>query len=136
MPAKFEIKKANDGQFFFNLIAGNGEVILTSEQYTAKASAQNGTQSVKTNAPDKGHYERNQTKNGRPYFVLKATNGEIVGRSQMYSSAAAMEKGIESVMANGPAAAVQDDPSCGGVDPGRLIVHSRQRVRFTVVRTV
>jgi uncharacterized protein YegP (UPF0339 family) len=108
MAAKFEIKKADDGQFYFNLVAGNGEVILTSEHYTAKATAEIGIQSVKTNAPDKGHYERNQTKNGRPYFILRAKNGEIVGRSQIYSAAVAMEKGIESVMANGPAAAVQD----------------------------
>ncbi len=45
---------------------------------------------------------------GEPYFVLKATNGEVIGRSEMYSSASAMENGIESVKTNGPAAAVKD----------------------------
>jgi hypothetical protein len=108
MAAKFEIKKASNDQYYFHLTAGNGEVILSSEQYKAKTSAQNGINSVKTNAPDTNRYERKESKKGQPFFVLKAANGEVVGKSQMYASAAAMKKGIESVMSNAPAAAVQD----------------------------
>jgi uncharacterized protein len=108
MTAKFEIKKATNDQYFFNLIASNGEVILTSEEYKEKESAQKGIIAVKTNAPTNKHYERKISKTNQPYFVLKAANEETVGRSQMYSSAAAMEKGIESVKTNGPTAAVQD----------------------------
>ena len=51
MAAKFELKKTSDGQFRFNLKAGNGETIATSESYTTKAAALNGIESVKTNAP-------------------------------------------------------------------------------------
>jgi uncharacterized protein YegP (UPF0339 family) len=58
MAAIFEIKKANNNKFSFNLIAGNGEVILTSEQYKAKTSAKDGISSVKTNAPNNERYER------------------------------------------------------------------------------
>ena len=49
MAGKFEIKKSKDNQFYFNLKAGNGQVILTSEMYKAKASADKGIASVKTN---------------------------------------------------------------------------------------
>jgi len=49
--AKFELKKAKNGQFHFNLKAGNGQVIATSEMYTTKAAALNGIESVKKNAP-------------------------------------------------------------------------------------
>lgn len=108
MAAAFEIKKSSDDQFMFNLKAANGEVILTSERYTAKASAENGIDSVKTNAPSDERYERKMSMSGEPYFVLMATNGEVIGRSEMYSSASAMENGIESVKSNGPAAAVKD----------------------------
>ncbi len=108
MAAKYELKKSSDNQFMFNLKAGNGEVILTSERYTAKASALNGIESVKTNSPDDSRYERKTSKAEEPYFVLKATNGEVIGKSEMYSSMAAMEKGIASVKANGPSAAVND----------------------------
>ena len=49
---KFEIKKTAKGQFHFNLKAGNGEIIATSEMYESKASAKNGIESVKKNAAD------------------------------------------------------------------------------------
>ena len=108
MSAKFEIEKASDGHFYFHLKASNGQIILSSQQYKAKASAQGGIDSVKANAAIDAHFERKESSGGQPYFVLKATNGETLGRSQMYSSAAAMEKGIESVKANAPAASVED----------------------------
>jgi uncharacterized protein YegP (UPF0339 family) len=50
--AKFEIKKNAKGQFHFNLKAGNGEIIATSEMYESKASAKNGIESIKKNAKD------------------------------------------------------------------------------------
>ncbi len=50
MAAKFELKKTPSGQYRFNLKAGNGEIIATSESYTTKASALNGIESVKKNA--------------------------------------------------------------------------------------
>ena len=50
MAAKFVVKKTSDGQFRFNLKAGNGEVIATSESYTTKAAALKGIESVKANA--------------------------------------------------------------------------------------
>ncbi len=108
MAGKFELKKSSNGQFYFNLKAGNGEVILTGETYTTKAAAQNGIASVKANAPHDQHYERKTSSGGQPYFVLKATNGEPLGRSEMYSSSSAMENGIASVKQNAPGASVDD----------------------------
>jgi uncharacterized protein len=84
------------------------QVILTSELYREKASAQNGIESVKKNAGNDANYERKTSSKSEPYFVLKATNGQIIGKSEMYSSASAMEKGIESVIANAPGATVED----------------------------
>lgn len=109
MAAKYVIKKASNGQFMFNLQAANGEVILTSELYTAKASAAAGIESVRKNAPDDNRYERKTPASGKPHFVLKAANGEPIGRSETYSASEAMEKGIESVKQNGPTAEVRDD---------------------------
>lgn len=106
MAGKFELKVAKDGQFMFNLKAGNGQVILTSELYRTKASAENGIESVRKNAPDDAHYERTENKNGEPYFKLKAGNGQEIGRSEYYSSVAAMENGIASVKTNAPDAPV------------------------------
>jgi len=96
-------------QFKFVLKAGNHETILSSELYAAKSSAQNGIASVKTNSSNDASYERKTSKNDKPYFVLKAANGEIIGTSEMYSSSSAAEKGVESCKANGPTASIKDE---------------------------
>lgn len=108
MAGIFEIKKSKNGQFMFNLKAGNGQIILTSELYQEKASAQNGIESVKKNAAITAHFEERSTSNKEPYFVLKAANGQIIGKSETYSSAAAMKNGIVSVQNNAPEAKIVD----------------------------
>lgn len=108
MAGIFDLKQGASGQFMFNLKAGNGEVILTSELYKLKQSAITGINSVKANAGDDSRYERKTAKNGQPFFVLTATNGQIIGKSEMYSSTSAMENGIESVKKNGPVATTED----------------------------
>lgn len=103
------VLKRSGEQFMFNLKAGNGEVVLTSERYAAKEGARNGIASVQTNSPRDERYERKTSTSGQPYFVLKAANGEIIGRSEMYSSTSAMENGIESVKRNGPTTDVREE---------------------------
>jgi uncharacterized protein len=108
MSAHYELKPATNDHFMFNLKAANGEIILTSETYTFKDAALNGIESVKTNSPHDEQYERRASASSQPYFVLKAKNHEVIGRSEAYSSGGAMEKGIQSVKKNGPVATVND----------------------------
>lgn len=108
MAAKFEIFEDKASEFRFRLKAGNGEIILSSEGYTAKASCENGIASVKENAPDDGQYERKDSANDKFMFNLKAKNHEIIGTSQQYTSAAGRDNGIESVKTNAPDALVED----------------------------
>ncbi len=105
---KFVITKRTNGEFQFNLKAGNGQTILTSEGYSTKAACLNGIESVKTNSADDNKFDRKESSNGKPYFNLKATNGQIIGASEMYESTAARENGIESVKTNAPAATTDD----------------------------
>ena len=108
MSAKFELKKSKNDKFFFNLHAANGQTILTSEMYEAKASAVNGIESVKKNASVDAHFDRLTGKDGSPYFTLKAGNGQVIGQSQMYSSEKARDGGIDSVKTNAPIATIDD----------------------------
>ena len=108
MPAKYELKKGKSGKFHFNLLAANGEVILTSQTYTTKAAAQKGIASVRTHASQSDCYERRKGKNKKPHFVLKSANHRVIGSSETYERGAAMEKGIKSVMKNGGAKQVDD----------------------------
>ena len=105
---KFEIKTDKAGKFRFNLKAGNGQVILSSEAYNSKSACDNGIESVRKNSADDGRFERKTAKNGKSYFNLKAANGQVIGASQMYASAASMENGIASVKNNAPDATVDD----------------------------
>lgn len=108
MPAKFVIKKSTNGQFYFNLKAGNGETVLTSETYTRKEAAQAGIASVRVNAPLDERYERKTATNGQFTFLLKAANGEPNGRGELYTTTKAREDGIAVVKREAPGAAVED----------------------------
>ncbi len=105
---KFVITKRANGEFQFNLKAGNGQVILASEGYTTKAACENGIESVKKNSQDDARFERLTSKNGKFYFLLKATNGQAIGSSEMYESVASRDNGIESVKKNAPEGEVDD----------------------------
>jgi len=105
---KFVIKTQKDGQFYFNLLAGNGQSILKSEAYTTKQACENGIASVKSNAGNDARFEKKESKNGKPFFDLKAGNGQIIGSSELYETTASRDNGIESVKNNAPDASVEE----------------------------
>ena len=100
MPGTFEIKKAKDGQTYFNLKATNGQIILASEMYKAKDGALNGIESVRKNAPMAERYAKLTSKDGSFYFTLKAANSQVIGNSEMYASEKSRDEGIDSVIRN------------------------------------
>ncbi|WP_116364626.1 YegP family protein [Parahaliea mediterranea] len=108
MAGKFELKQGDSGKYSFNLKSGNGQVILTSQTYESHDSAINGIESVRRNAADDGRFQRKVASDGSPYFVLTATNGQTIGKSQMYSGDSAMENGIASVKSHAAEAALSD----------------------------
>jgi uncharacterized protein YegP (UPF0339 family) len=105
----FVISTRSNGEFQFRLKAGNGQEILASEGYKTKAACLNGVESVKKNSQEDARFDRLESKNGKFYFNLKATNGQIIGTSEMYESKASMENGIASVAKNAPDADVKEN---------------------------
>ncbi|WP_298955338.1 YegP family protein [uncultured Nonlabens sp.] len=103
---KFEIYKNKSGEYRFRLKASNGQTILASEGYTTKAARDNGIESVRKNSQDENRFVNGVSKSDQPYFNLTATNGQVIGKSEMYKSIAARDNGIESVMKNAPDAEV------------------------------
>ncbi|MCB1339810.1 MAG: YegP family protein [Pseudooceanicola sp.] len=108
MAGKFELYKDKGGEFRFRLKAGNGEIILASEGYKRKSSATNGIESVRKNAAIETRFEKKDSKSGKPMFNLKASNGQVIGTSETYSSESSRDNGIASVMKNAPEAKVED----------------------------
>ena len=109
MASKFHLKKASNEQFHFNLHASNGEIVLTSELYKAKTSAIDGIESVRKNSQREGAFEVKVATNGKHYFVLKATNGQVVGQGQMYASKATADAGVAAVKRYAGDAPISDD---------------------------
>ena len=120
---KFAIKTTAKG-YRFNLKAGNGEVIATSQTYKSILTCKAGIQSVKNNSV-KANIE-DQTvedfevvkhpkfqvytdKAGEVRFRLKATNGQIIATSEGYKTKASCMNGIESVRKNAPDAAIVEE---------------------------
>jgi uncharacterized protein YegP (UPF0339 family) len=108
MAGKFVIQKDKAGQFRFNLKASNGEVMLSSEGYTTLQGCSNGIESVRTNAPVDARYQRKESASGKYSFNLTAANNQVIGSSEQYTTAAARDKGIESVKKNAPTATVEN----------------------------
>ncbi|EIL99908.1 MULTISPECIES: YegP family protein [Rhodanobacter] len=106
MSGKFTLFTGKNGEIYFNLKAGNGEIILKSEGYRDKGGAQNGIESVRKNAADASRFEKKTSVNGKFHFNLKAANHQVIGSSEMYESERSRDNGIASVMANAPDASL------------------------------
>lgn len=106
---KFEIKKAANGQNYFNLKSEEGKTILSSEMYTTLKACENGIASIKKNASEESHFETKQSDNGEFHFVLKAGNHQVIGSSLMYASEDAAKADIAVLMKDAPEAEVAVD---------------------------
>ena len=109
MAGWYELSKSSDGQFRFVLKAANGETILTSELYKARASAENGIASVQKNSPLDERYEKKTAANGKFHFNLKAANSQVIGSSQLYATEQSRDGGIASVKNNGASTTIKDN---------------------------
>lgn len=105
---KFVITKRSNGEFQFSLKASNGQTILVSEGYTTKAACLNGIEAVKINSQDDSKFDKRESANGKQYFNLKASNGLIIGSSEMYESSDSRDNGMNSVKINAPQSLVED----------------------------
>ena len=119
---KFVVKNVATG-IKFDLKAGNGEVIATSEVYTSKSACENGIESVRKNAPvaaiedqtiegfateKNPKFEVYKDNKGEYRFRLKATNGQIIATGEGYAAKASCLNGVESVRRNAPDAPVAE----------------------------
>jgi len=102
--ASFEIFQSS-GQHWYRLRADNGEIVQSSEGYTAKASCENGIQSVKANCQP--HRFESFFESDQYGFNHVAANGEIIGRGVKYTTAQACDHGIQVVPEGAPEAPVQ-----------------------------
>ena len=107
--AKFEVYQSEkNNEFRFRLKAANGQIILSSEGYTTKASCLNGIESVRKNSPDPKRFIKTQTPTRMFRFSLTSSNSQIIGTSQNYKSLSGRNNGIESVRKNALKAGIKE----------------------------
>jgi len=108
MTPVFEVFKGSNEQFYFRLKSANREIILASEAYTTKANCNNGVQSVKNHSPFDRYYSKLSARNGQFYFTLRASNNEVIGTSETYTTEYARDNGIAAVKRDAPNSPIVD----------------------------
>lgn len=125
--SSYQVKQAKDGEFYFDVVAANGETVSTSELYVSEANANRAGSTVRTileavpmpetrKATRTARFEVYTGSDGKAYFRLRAGNGEIMLGSQGYSTRSSARRGITSVIANGIDATRYDFLECGDGD--------------------
>lgn len=108
MAGKFECYRDKANEYRFRLKAGNGETVLASEGYASKASCTNGIQSVIKNSAIPERFVKKKTDKGNFRFNLTASNGQVIGVSENYSSESACDNGMKSVTKSAAGAKIDD----------------------------
>lgn len=104
---KYQIKRSNNYQYYWILLAINAEVLLTSETYITKDACKVGIASSKACVQDH-NFSKNVASNGQPFFNQRANNYQVLGTSEMYNSVQARDNGIAAVKRDAPRSEIED----------------------------
>jgi uncharacterized protein YegP (UPF0339 family) len=97
MPAIFECYKVRAGEFRFRLVAGNGDIILSSDAYKSKLGCTKAIESVRVNSANPDNFVREPTQSGNHQFSLVSLNGRIIGTSQIFDSTSGYNNAVTNV---------------------------------------
>ncbi len=97
---KLEIFQGKDEQHYFRGVGDNGKNILRSEGYTSKSSAKNGAESVEKNLKSRGNdaLTMKESKDGKFFFNVKSTNGQIIATSRLYATKAELDEVLKEIL--------------------------------------
>lgn len=105
---KFVINKNTNGEYQFDFINNNGEIILSSGEYTRKFMCIKGIESVKLNSQDNAKFNRKTSRTNKRYFNIKAFNGKIIAISKMFDDKLSCDLQIDAFKAKAPEAFIED----------------------------
>ncbi|MDH4048233.1 MAG: YegP family protein [Gammaproteobacteria bacterium] len=108
MPGRFEFYKDKSGEYRFRLMAGNGDVVLSSDGYKSKLGCMKGIDSVRVNSSNPDNYVREPGKSGGHRFKLLSLNGRVLCVSRVFETAAAYNSSINSVAKLARGAVIDD----------------------------
>ena len=103
------LKKSEATEPFTFRFTSNDKIVLKSENYKAKKSAENGIESVRKNSQSDERYELKEAKNGKFFFNLKATNGQVIGTSFLFATEDERSDAIATLKSEAPSATLTDE---------------------------
>lgn len=104
----FEIFFSKEQEFYFRLRDKNSTTLLVSEGYTTKANAIKGIHSIKKNAPRIEKLIPRESENGKYFYVIKAGNGQVIGKSSLYTTDKLRNSAMKKVREQSPEADILD----------------------------
>ena len=102
------LRKSEAAEPFSFIFKDGDKTIVKSENYKAKASAKNGIESVKKNAAEDKRYELKESKNGKFFFNLKSTNGQVIATGMLLATVEDRDAVIANLKANAASAEVEE----------------------------
>lgn len=105
---KFVINTNSNGEYQFDFINDNNEIILSSGEYTRKFMCIKGIESVKLNSQDYTKFNRKTAQTNKRYFNIKAFNGKIIAISKMFDDKHSCDTELESFKTKAPNAMIED----------------------------
>jgi uncharacterized protein YegP (UPF0339 family) len=108
MTSSFVLKQNENGEFYFNFLDSDGDVVLISDNYSQKASAEEAIKDVKLNSLMSQQLAGGKTKDGGQFFVIKGSNGDVLVKSALYTSQMVMDNALHCVKDNACIAEVMD----------------------------
>nr|WP_067293546.1 YegP family protein [Marinobacterium profundum] len=106
---KILVKKSQAKEpYTFSFLGADGSSVVRSENYAVKKSCMNGIESVRKNSQAEGRYDLAESKNGKFFFNLKATNGQVVATSSLFASVALRSEAMAFLKAHAPAMPVEE----------------------------
>lgn len=108
MAASFELKTNDDGQYFFNFLNGQGELLMMSAEYPDKQQAEQAIKEVKVGSLMSNQIAAGSVPEGSTFFVIKDTGGDILVKSILFSSRMLFDNALHSVKDNACIADIND----------------------------
>lgn len=95
--ARFEVHQGESGDFYFDVFAKNGQIVVASQHYASEAAAYNGAMAVQADGQQAAAYKLLQATDASWYFNVTALNGQVVGTSETYTTKASAQTAMTAV---------------------------------------
>lgn len=108
MPASFELKSNDDGQFYFHFLDGQGELLMMSGEYSDKQQAEQAINDVKVGSLMSNQIAAGAVPDGDTFFVIKDTAGDVLVKSILFNSRMVFDNALHTVKDNACIAEITD----------------------------